>query len=304
MASTNKRPQVKDKGGHIEYSGKSLRLRNGARLLADSPEYFTHFTEFAFGAFTVTGPLDPAGPLTYTSTGTAVTNPTIGGLGGILTLTTDNIQNTAEELSTNLAFQIDTNAPLVFEAKLKVSEVGVDNAALEAFFGLADATTYTSGRPYTVTTASAVTGTNVPADFAGFAISSVPTSGVLFNTAITGTTDGTNVGILTSIASVDAVVAATFADGGVFATGFGAALGLATTGRVNNVDSYHVYRIEVDAAGTAKFFVDGMFCGSKQGLTVTVPLGAYFDIVNLQGSAANTEAGMFIDYIYVGGSSA
>lgn len=297
--------EVVDRGSRLVHKGKSIHLRKGSKVFSDSPQYFTHFTEWPAGAYTATGPIGPDGALTYTSTGTAVTNPTLGGLGGVLTLTTDDVQFKAEELATPLAFQIDTNAPLVFETRLKVAGAASSSEATrEAFFGFADALTYTSGRPYTVTTASAITGTNVPADFIGFAISGVPTSGAGFNTDIDGSgTDGQNVGFIQSVATVDTYTALKFTVAGVQDAGRFVANAAGTTGAINDVSAYHVYRIEIDIDGYARMFVDGKYCGKSGALTATVPLGAYFDVVSLTGSGANTSATMSIDYVYVGGSS-
>lgn len=314
MATASPLGTSKDKGKRITQYGKSLHLRKGAGLLADSPTIFDHFNQYKPAAITATGPL--LYPFTYTSTGTAVTNPTIlavgasnvtGGAGGVLELTTDDVQNTAEEISTPLMATIDTGAPLVFETRLKVRGAASSTfATREAFFGLGDALTYTSGQPYTVTTASAITGTNVPTDFCGFAISGVPTSGTLFNTDTDGSgTDGANVGYITTVASVDTITPLNFSVSGV-GDGSSVALGRfaannsnnATTGAVNNTATYHVYRIEVDPAGVPRFFVDGKYGGKGAALTATVPFGAYFTIISKTASAANTQAIMDIDYVY------
>lgn len=296
MAVSNRRAGTYDKGDRVDYFGKSVHGRQGGRVFSDSPEIFDHFTGYGYTTYTATGPIIPDGPWTYTSTGTAVANPTVQGLGGELLLTTDDIQNSAEEIASSLAFEIDTNSPLIFEARLKVSGAASSAyATREAFFGFGDAKTYTSGRAYTVTTASAITGTNVPADFAGFAISGVPTSGVLYG----GVALATNVGHIESIATVDAISALTFDNGGVFA---GEAS--ATRGRVNDVAAYHVYRIVIEAGGEASYFVDGQYAGSGVAPgTATVPLCAYFSVVTLTASAANTQSTMTIDYIRVAGSS-
>jgi hypothetical protein len=304
----------KDKGKRVTSYGKSIHLRKGAGLLVDSPQKFIHFNEWKPAAYTSTGPM--LNDFTYTTTGTAVVNPTIlavgasnvtGGAGGVLRLTTDDVQNTAEEISTPLMATIDTGAPLIFETRLKVSG-GASSAfaTRESFFGLADALTYTNGQPYTVTAASAITGTNVPTDFCGFAISGVPTSGTLFNTDTDGSgTDGANVGYITTVNNVDTITPLNFSVAGV-GDGSSVALGRfaannsnnATTGAVNNTATYHVYRIEVDPAGVPRFFVDGKYGGKGAALTATVPFGAYFTIISKTASAANTESRLDIDYVY------
>lgn len=297
MAVTNLRGAIRDSRDRITYFSKDLRLRAGSKYMGDSPEIFDHFTRYGYTAYTVTGPIAPDGPLTYTSTGTAVTNPTVGGIGGVLTLTTDDVQNSAEEVATQLAFEIDTNSPLVFEARLKVRGAASSTyATREAFFGWADARTYTSGRAYTVTTGSAITGTNVPTDFAGFAISGVPTSGALYG----GGSNLTNVGHIETVNTVDTISALNFGKSGNVMAGEASA----TRGVVNDVSTYHVYRIEIEAGGLPNYFVDGQYAGSGVAVgTATVPLCAYFSVVTLTGSGANTSALMDIDYIYAAGSS-
>lgn len=309
----------KDKGKRISQYGKSIHLRKGSGLLVDSPQIFDHFNTYKPATYTNTGPF--LNPFTYTTTGTAVTNPTIlavgasnvtGGAGGVLELTTDDVQNTAEEVAGPLSATVDTGAPIVFEARLKVRGAASSTfATREAFFGLADALTYTSGQPYTVTTASLITGTNVPTDFCGFAISGVPTSGALFNTDTDGSgTDGANVGYITTVASVDTITPLNFSvagvgDGSTVATGRFAANNSnnATTGAVNNTATYHVYRIEVDNIGVPRFFVDGKYGGKGAALTITVPFGPYFSVISKTASAANTSAIMDIDYVYMRSSS-
>ncbi len=309
-----KQPQgvMLDKGKRLVLKGKSVNGRLGSRVMSDSPVLFDHFL-YKPGTFTSTGPF--LNNFTYTSTGTAVTDPTVlavgaanatGGNGGVLKLTTDDVQNTAEEIATSLLWEIDVAAPLVFEARLKVTGgASSASATRESFFGFADATTYTNGQPYTVTTASAITGTNVPADFCGFAISGVPTSGAGFNTNIDGSgTDGSNVGYITSIDTVDTYHALAFETAGIKGNKPFVSDSTGTTGAINDTTAYHVYRIEIDPQGYPRFFVDGRYGGTHTApIDIDVPFGAYFTNVNKTGSAANTSSIMSIDYVYVGGAS-
>ncbi len=282
---------ILDRGKRVVYKGKSINGRLGSRVFSDSPTYFTHFTGIVAGDTTAPEPW-----LTYTATGTVTSNSTIAGLGGIYTIYPDNTAAGGVELSTPLAFQPDTNAPLVFETRLRVSSTF---ATTEVFFGFADALSYT-GKPYTVTTGSAITGTNAPDDFAGFAISSVPTGGALFNTAIDGgTTDGTFLGLIQSIDSTDTISAATFNNG--LNMGLQA---VSTIGAVNDCTSFHVYRVEINKhsgadEARAEFFVDGKYCGKTGLIDATVPLCGYIGVCQTSTGAA----AVAIDYIYTGGSS-
>src|SRR5947207_4151681 len=121
MAVTNRKGHILDKGTRVEYVGKSIQGRLGGKQFTDSPEIFDHFARYGYTTYTVTGPIAPDGPFTYTSAGTAVANPTIQGIGGELLLTTDDVQLAAEEFATQLAFEVDTNSPLVFEMRMKTT---------------------------------------------------------------------------------------------------------------------------------------------------------------------------------------
>lgn len=326
MANNTRKPwKVQDQGVRLVFDGKSQHMRRGGKFLSDSPSFFDHelYEATTYTESSTAGPFN--GIAIYTSTGTAVVNPTIlavgasnvtGGAGGVLEFTTDDVQNSAEEYATPLLYEFDVHAPLTFETRLKFrGAASSTEATRELFFGLCDRTTSTSGRAYTVTTASAITGTNVPADFVGFAMSGVPTSGIIFNTDIDGAgTDGTNVGYITSINSVDLISVLQF-------TGHGASSGVTgptptvgttdrfvmnaagTTGAINDATAFHVYRIDVDIDGIAKLFVDGKFGGKTTALRNTIPMCAYFDVVTLTASGANTSAILDVDYVYVGASS-
>lgn len=255
--------QIKDKGRLVEYDDKSLEFRNGGRSgLAVANEYFEHFNH---------GAAIPVG-LTQTVT-TPVAAATYGlGLGGTTVQTSDDVLATgAVELATFLLWQADRQSvgqPLVFETKVKVGTL----AGREFFFGFSDAQTDPNAIALSLTSTFT---TSAPSDGVYLGYSDTPTSGAAF------TANGNQHVAIGIKANTNTVVAT---GGGVFET-----------------DVYYTYRIEVDSAGGAVFFVNGKVIGSTgAGLTKTVPLCAYMTGIP-RASAGSSEAVFTVDYLYVGG---
>jgi hypothetical protein len=60
--------------------------------------------------------------------------------------------------------------------------------------------------------------------------------------------------------------------------------------------TFHIYRVEINAAGDTKFYLDGVHVGTQTaGITTTVALCAYLGVINREG-AANT---FDLDYLRI-----
>jgi hypothetical protein len=118
---------------------------------------------------------------------------------------------------------------------------------------------------------SALSGITASDEFAGFAYSSVATSGALFGT-VAGLTIKAGTGTLTTLKNAPA-----------------------------DPTAFHIYRVEVDVNGTVALFIDDKFAGQvNAGVTPSVALTPYFDCVGQNSHNAT----MTIDYVFVGGDLA
>lgn len=222
------------KGDTEVYSGRSIRLEDGSRIECTGPYIYDCFAH-------ATGALGSAVPQTWTATqagsgtlyvGDATTHPGVIGISGG---TTD---NAVELAGTRVCWKPSTMGPIIWEAK-----ASFDGATTPAdgdfYFGLSDAVTEASSLPYVISAASALT-TSAPSDFVGFCYTSLATSGALYAAS------GNNyIGLLTTKANVDTITATT---------------------KVKD-SSLHTYRIEVEAAGHARFYYDGTHVGTVASAT-------------------------------------
>lgn len=253
----------------VTYTGKSLRLTRGARPELRSPYIFDHFA-YGAGAFNsqvpqnlVTTETGAATPFACGATGATVA---IGVTGG----TTNNAQELAGKLVGWNPSTMGVNERLVLEvrAKFVAATTATDG---DFYIGFADAVTYTNSLPYVFSAASAFT-TSVPTEFVGFGYSSIATSGALFQAG------GNVIGMVTSKADVNAVAA--------------------TTSLSVKDSSFHIYRLELDSAGNASFFIDDLSAGSVA-LAVTANT-AFTPYINAVAKASHALTAT-LDWVFVGG---
>lgn len=246
-----------------------LRFKNGGFPEFQTPYLSDQFTEDLV-----------AGKWTATETGTGTSHAAFavaatandgGQAAGVAGATTNN----AQELAAKHVIwkpSLAANAPVVLEARFKA--VGTTTAKDGDFvLGLMDAATYTSGLAYVVSAASALT-TTAPTEGVSFVYSSIPTSGALHPTS------GNNYfGIVTTTVGVGTVAATT----------------------VKKDSLFHIFRIEVDASGNARFLIDGEDVGYVPAACVAATaLTPYIAVVG-KNSHANTGT---LDYVFVGGDQA
>ena len=265
--------QWNDRGTHIDAYGKDIRLQNGATVVNRSPYIMDHFYELVLdqtnGRWIAhgTGTTGDDAPFAILAT-----EP-----GGAIKGRTGTDTNAAQSLFANgVTWKPTTHAiskPMFIEARFKVV---ADTTAADGdfYFGWGDAVSYTNDLPYVLSAASAVT-TSVPSDAAVFAYTSLATSGTLFAAS------GNNyIGAINSLATVDTVTALA-----------------SNSGPVQKDSNYHIYRVAVDAAGNAAFYIDDVFRGSVA-LAVT-PGTALTPLINVVMKSAHQNV-MTIDYIAVG----
>lgn len=266
-------PNIKHKGRTVTYDDVSRESRTGARQkLSRTNEYFTHFAEIT----TI-----PAG-LVLVNTG-AVAAATYGtGLSGRAVLTSDDVAAVGVWLThTGLLWQPSTQTssqPLVFETR---ASAGATITTAEYFFGWTDALAAVDD--YALSVTSTFT-TSAPANAAKVGWSSTPTSGAAFQT-------GGNpfVGVASNT-SVDQLVAdASLTTAGV------------TTGRTLAASTFYTFRVEVDVAGNAVFFIDETFMGSIGGaLVAATPVVPQIGVTP-RATAGGAERVLTADYFYAGG---
>ncbi len=257
---------ISDRTTYMEYK-RGIRLRSGGRLEQRAPGILDHF---AYGA----GAFNSHVPQNWVTTETGAATPFAPGATGatvaigVTGATTNNGQELAGKLVGWNPSTMAADAPLVLEVRAKF--VGTTTATDGDFaIGFADAVTYASSLAYVVSAASALT-TSVPTEFCGFYYSSIPTSGTLF---LAG---GNPVGAITTKAGTDTIN---------------------TTGVVKD-SSFHIYRIELDAAGGATFYIDDTRVLSvPAAVTANTALVPYIAAI-AKNSHAHTAT---IDYIFVGG---
>jgi hypothetical protein len=258
---------IADKGTRLEHRKKDLRLLEGSRFEQRAPSIFDHF---AYGA----GAFNSHVPQYWVGTETGAATPFAPGATGatvaigVTGATTNNAQELAGKGVLWTPSTMATNQRLVLEVRAKA--VGATEPLDGDFtIGLADAVTYTNGLAYVVSAASALT-THAPTEFCGFYYSSIPTSGALFASG------GNYIGAITSKAAVDTVTASS---------------------KVKD-SSFHIYRIELDAAGNAAFYYDDEKVMSvAAAITAATALTPY-----IAGIAKASHAlTVTLDYIFVGG---
>ena len=256
----------------ITLSETELRLKNGSRILCESPVIHDHFM---YGA----GTLATVAPWSRTDETGAATPfaPQSGGVGGHVRCVTGTTTNNGQELSGNLlAWKPSVqavNGPLVMEIRL--GHEGTTAANGDLYVGFNDAVDETNSLPYVVSAASALT-THAPSDFAGFAYSSIATSGSLF---VTG---GNPYGIITTIADVDTVTAPN------------------TTNRVIKaaITTFVKLRIEIDSSGHCKFFANDKWQATvASGVTAGTKYTPYVAVIAKASEAQTCD----IDYLHVSG---
>lgn len=243
---------------------KDLRLANGVNLEYRQDILFEHFNAGAVA-------INSWAPQTLVTTETGAATPFAinATAGSNAVCVTGATTNNAQELAgKKVGWNPSTRGGLVLECRLKV--VAATTATDGDFYiGFADAVTYTNSLPYVVSAASALT-TNVPSNFAGFAYSSIATSGALF---LTG---GNHIGMVTTKADVDTVTAPSVS--------------------VVKDSSFHVYRLEIDSTGAATFFIDDVHVGTVAGaVTANVEYTPYINIVAKNSHAVTAT----LDYLRV-----
>lgn len=194
---------------------------------------FTHFNERTI-----------PGIVTLTEEGTTTAAATYGGIGGVATITSDDVAAKTDQLTTSLGWQCDRQVagyPIVAEVRWKT---GATITASEYWIGLTDAAPDTD--PIALSTTSTFT-TSVPTDGVYMGYSATPTSGAAF-------TSGGNLHTALAIkADTNSIVAT---GGGVFAAA-----------------TYYVYRFELDYNGTCRYYINGTLMTTQtSALTTTVPL--------------------------------
>jgi len=253
-------------------SETEIRLKNGARIIQETPCIFDHFT-YGAGAFNSHVPQYWVTTETGSATAFAPSATGVGGHAvGVTGATTNNAQEFAGKM---LSWQPSTQAlkgPLVLEVRLSHRSTTAANGDLGVGFN--DATTEASGLSYVLSAASAVT-THAPSDFAGFWYTSIATSGALF---VTG---GNPYGVITTIADVDTVTAPD------------------TTNRViKHATNFVKLRVELDSSGNAKFFANEKWQASVASAVTAASL--FTPYIDLIGKASEAHTGT-LDYIFVGG---
>ena len=257
---------TRDKGNRLEFDNKTLHMTNGSVVRERAPRISEHWVQdLQSGLWTAT---EMGAAIPWAAAATAND-------GGIAVATTGGTTNNAEELGgKHIVWKpsLSVNQNLVLETRFK--SVGATTPADGDFaIGFADAATYASGLAYVFSAASAFT-TSAPTEFVGFYYSSVPTSGALFNSG------GNNfIGLVTSKANVDAVVATTIAKD----------------------SNFHIYRLEVNSVGNAAFFIDDNLVGTvAAAITAATALTPYIAVI-AKNSHANTGSS---NYVMVGGDFA
>ena len=171
----------------------------------------------------------PAG-LTLTEEGTTTAAATYSGQA---TMTSDDVAAKSDQLTTPLSWkpanQVDK--PLIFQCRWKT---GATITASEYWIGLTDASPDTD--PIALSTTSTFT-TSEPTDGVYLGYSATPTSGAAFTT---GGNQHTAISISTNTNTIVA------SGGGKF---------LAAT--------YYIYRFEIDANGTCRYYVNGNLLGTQ-----------------------------------------
>ena len=184
----------------------------------------------------------PAG-LTLTEEGTTTAAASYA---GSAVITSDDVAAKTDQLTTGLNWQANrqaTGAPLIFQCRWKS---GATITASEYWIGLTDAAPDTD--PIALSTTSTFT-TSVPSDGVYMGYSATPTSGAAFTT-------GGN--LHTALAFKGDANTLVGTGGGVFAA-----------------NTFYTYRIEVDADGTARYYLNGTLLFTQAtALTATVPLAA------------------------------
>lgn len=261
---------IKDRGKVITYDDKSRETRNAGRhLLSRSNEYFEHFNKITT--------IPPGLVLVNVNAVTAATYGT--GLSGRAVLTSDDVAAVGAWLThTGLLWQANSQTatqPMVFETRLAA---GSTVTSVEYFHGFLD--TLTAVDTYALSSTSTFT-TSASNNAAMIGWSTTPTSGAAFQA-------GGNpfVGVASN-ATVDQVVA----DGALVTAGV-------PSGRTLAASTFYTWRVEVDSAGNAAYFIDETFLGAiGAAVAITVPLAPQVGVI----PRTTSERIATVDYFYCGG---
>lgn len=263
------------KGTRVEMpADTSVRLRNGSRLERRTDEIFDHFNTGA-------GALNSAVPQHWVNTQAGSGTLFVSGAGagsyavGVSGATTDNaVELAGKKLGWNCSTRCTLASDrMVLEVRAKF--VGTTAATDGDFLiGFGDAVTQASSLAYVVSAASAVT-TGAPTEFVGFYYSSIPTSGALYGAS------GNAIGAISSIAGTDTVTALVSQD---------------TRAAIVKDSTIRIFRLEVDSAANATFFIDDVYCGYiAAAYTANTEMTPYIAVI-AKNSHAHTAT---IDYISV-----
>jgi hypothetical protein len=257
--------------GGSRWTGKlfvqnDLMTRRGGHIIMREPQIMEHFQGSQSVAATGIFKTTETGAATPFAASTSVE-------GGAAVAVTGATTNNAEEMG---GFNVgwvpssQANSRLVFECR--ASFVGATTPTDGDFYlGLANANTYASGLSYVITATSTFT-TKAPVEFAGFGYTSIATSGVFF------------------LSGGNPIVALSEKSSGTPAT---------TASTMVKDSLMHTYRVEVDAAGNAFYFIDDAGVGVQAAaVTAATALTPYVGAI-CKASHALTAS---VDYIYVGGN--
>jgi hypothetical protein len=251
-----------------KYNNRSIEGRiGGAHQYTRAPQFFEHF--FNAGLTTFSIPLvnttNGTGTATVPATGSTGTSAVPGGA-LIQAAGTGRDALSVGGLSNWFLPSMAVHKPIVFEARAKF--VGTTTATDGTFaLGFFDANAYTAQAPYIIgaTGASGLT-TKVPTNAAGFFYSSLVT--------VTGSG-------YKEIYAVSSLAAT----GTLIRTG------------VTKDSNFHVYRVQIDVNGNAKFSIDDKVVG-RQALAVSTS-GTLTPYFNVQSENSHLHT-MTVDYLFCG----
>lgn len=264
MAVFRSNKKMSDQGKVLDFDGKDIRMRNGARILPRGPALFSHFLEGVAATAT-------AG-FTATSTGGTVFTSAAGAEGGQMLAVGGAVNGNADELA---GFKLNwkpstmaTRKPISMETRVKFTST---SSVGEFVIGWSGTVAPASSLAYAVSATSTLT-TSVPSEFAGFVFSSTATSGTAF------TTGGNPFSLLTTKADVDTITRS-------------------QNEVIHATAVFHTFRVDIDVNGTALFFIDDKYKGMvNTAVTPTVALTPYIGAVARSATAVTTA----VDYLFAG----
>lgn len=241
---------------HSPFSIPDLGMGAGRRRIG----HFSHCTERIVPSW-----------LTLTEEGSTTSAATYGlTVGGVMTMTTDDIAAKSDQWTTAAVFQPDhqvAGEPIIAEVKWKT---GSTITASEYWVGLTDAAPDTD--PIALSTTSTFT-TSVPTDGIYMGYSATPTSGAAYTAA------GNQHTIISIKGDANAIVA--------------------TTGSTFVAATYYVYRFELAYDGSCKVYKDNVLLTTVTGLTTTVP----YALMVCATPRTTVSAAISVDYIGISGAA-